>query len=92
MTFHDYFKLCLFQFSITFSIAFKFKTFLNYHQSFWSGCRKKVKFPGIFRDRIAEKLADFVGILQKFWRLVSPKKTVGKKRPISWELILGKFS
>ena len=46
MTFHDHFKLCLFQFSITFSIAFKFKTFLNYRQGFRSVVEKKSNFPG----------------------------------------------
>ena len=37
------------------------------------GREKKVKFRGIFRDKFAEKMADFVGISREFSRPVSLK-------------------
>ena len=37
------------------------------------GRGKKVKFRGIFRDKFAEKAADFAGMLQKNSRQISPK-------------------
>ena len=35
---------------------------------------EKVKFQGIFRDKFAEKLADFVGISREFWGVNFTKK------------------
>ena len=37
------------------------------------GRRKKVKFRGIFRDKIVEKSADFVGISWEFWGQTWPE-------------------
>ena len=37
------------------------------------GHRKKVKFRGIFSDKIAEKSADVEGISQEFWGQTWPE-------------------
>ena len=44
---------------------------------------EKVKFRGIFRDKFAEKLADFVEILREFSGKLH-QKVISKKRPILW--------
>ena len=73
MSFHDHFKLCLFPVFHDLQYSLQIQNFFKLPSGLLIGCRKKVKFPGIFRDRFAEKLADFAGILQKFSRLVSLK-------------------
>ena len=46
----------------------------NYNiTGFLVGREKKVKFCGIFRDKFAEKMADFTGISREFSRPVSLK-------------------
>ena len=44
--------------------------------------RKKVSFLGIFRDKFAEKTADFAGIRGKI-QVKFRRKTIVKKKPIS---------
>ena len=42
-------------------------------QGFWQVAEEKVKFYGIFRDKFAEKLANFAVILLEFLGQTSPK-------------------
>ena len=44
-------------------------------QGFWQVAEEKVKFRGIFRDKLEEKSADFVVILEEFLGQTSPKSS-----------------
>ena len=44
-------------------------------QGFWQVAEEKVKFRGIFRDKLEEKSADFMVILEEFLGQTSPKSS-----------------
>ena len=64
--------LCWCPLSLTAKLYLKISKTI-YKQGFWQVAEKKVKFRGIFRDKFAEKTADFAGISREFSRPVSLK-------------------